>query len=166
MITKLLQAIQDKIAAISGIAYADENWGQLDDYASNAPVKFPCALIDLNTAQWTNKGQHLQSGTATIAIDIARQKLTNTSAKASAWQKEKAWEIHDLMSNVHQAIHGQRLVKGCGAIVRTSTAKVRRQDGIQHYRILYTCTVQCDYETGINIASGAEVSPEIILEPQ
>ena len=46
---------------VSKINYIDEDWGQLDYYAANFPVKFPCVLIDINHGQYSNLAKDIKS---------------------------------------------------------------------------------------------------------
>jgi len=127
------------------LKYIDEDWGQLDAYSPHPPAKFPLALIDLGDAIYQNLGidrkvspMHRQTAEATVVITIANQKLTNTSSKAPAAQKDAAWFIQDIIQKVHEQLQGKCVTETDGALIRTSARKIRRDDGIQEYEITYT----------------------------
>ena len=142
----LLQAIQNRLAeTVADLNYVDENWGQLDLYGNEIPVKWPCALISLNSAVFSNIGTDVkakpinrQEGTATVELAFAKLKLTNSSFKAPAAQKQKAWEIWDIIKKAHEVLHGWNPEPGTGKLIRTGISQVRRDDGVQEIRVIYT----------------------------
>ena len=141
----VLQNIQDILTAIPELRYIDEDWGQLDDYSPNPPTQFPLALIDIGNLQYSDIGkdrsatpQNRQMATGTIVISIANLKLTNTSGKAPQTQKNQAWSIWDIIQGIHEKLHGIVVGGSAGAMMRTATKKVKRDDGIQEYEVTYT----------------------------
>ncbi|MBS1535327.1 MAG: hypothetical protein JST78_09635 [Bacteroidetes bacterium] len=142
----ILLNIQDKITTtVPELLYVDEDWGQLDNYSPNFPVKWPCCLIDVGSATYSNIGQsktekpiNRQMAEATLVLTIANLKTTNTSASAPAKQKAKAWSIHSIIQKVHEQLHGFRPESNCGALIRSSHRRIRRDDGVQEYEIIYT----------------------------
>lgn len=143
---QILTNIQNKIATdLPQIMYVDENWGQLDLYGPEIPVKWPCILIDFNSGQFSNIGRDLkaspenrQQGTTVIELTVANLKLTNSSFKAPASQKSKAFDIWQHVKDLHIIIHGWSPEENAGGLMRTGFSKVRRDDGVQEIRILYS----------------------------
>lgn len=140
-----LQAIQTILETITELKYIDEDWGQLDNYSPHFPTQFPLALVDIGRLVFENIGmdksatpQNRQTGTGTVVITIANAKLTNTSVKAPQGQKDAAWKIWDIIEKVHAKLHGAKVTAKVGALVRISTMRMRRDDGIQEYEITYT----------------------------
>ncbi|GEP52362.1 hypothetical protein FNO01nite_30340 [Flavobacterium noncentrifugens] len=125
--------------------YIDEDWGQLSDYGQNPPVKWFCILIDISAANYSDIGRdrkecpaNRQQGTGIFTFTIADLKLTNSSAKAPALQKEKSRSIHAYKEMVHEALQGFAPTETTGGFVRTGMRKIKRDDGIQQYQITYT----------------------------
>lgn len=144
----ILQNIQNLLSLISNLNYVDEDWGQLDYYSANHPVKWPCCLIDINSVNYSNIGIdrtklpiNRQLGEATVKITLANLKLTNTSSSAPQVQKDKAWLIWDILEKVHQKLHGFSPSPNCSKLIRTSMQRTLRDDGIQVYEIVYTFEV-------------------------
>jgi len=140
-----LEAIQAKIMEVEAIPYVDEDWGQLDDYSPNYPVKWPCCLIDLQGASFSDTGmqrnaspENRQEATATVTLVFANQKLTNGSGRAPLSQKQATWLIHDIIEAAHKLLHGWRPVEPHGKLVRTGQRKIRRDDGVQMHQVIYT----------------------------
>lgn len=136
---EILEQIQELLKP--KFKYVDENWGQLG--IPNAPVKWPCALIDCNDASFTNNSNNIraipqlrQEGTINIEITISNLRLTNSSGNAPQGQKNKAWEIYNLIEEAHKTLQGQTI--GNGKLIRSRQQRVRRNDGIQEHRIIYT----------------------------
>ncbi|MGD1319174.1 hypothetical protein [Chryseobacterium sp. 2R14A] len=143
--TDILQAINDKLNEVTELKYIDENWGQLDLYGPQIPVQWPCALVDFNNGQFTNIGrnyrktpQNRQEGNIAVEITIGNLKLTNSSNKAPSFQKEKAFAIWDLINKVHEVLQGWSPEENAGVLIRTTFNKVRRDDGVQEFRVIYT----------------------------
>ncbi|MBS7234057.1 hypothetical protein KHA90_23925 [Flavobacterium psychroterrae] len=142
---QFLENTQAQINEVPGIAYIDEDWGQLDDYSPNPPVKWPCCLIDITNIDFSDIGrdnksipQNRQEGTGSIVLTFANLKLTNTSFNAPQAQKDDARAIHELIELAHGKIHGFAPVMGSGRLMRKSFKRVKRDDGIQQYQVVYT----------------------------
>ena len=142
---KVIKAIQDKLSANGNFEYVDENWGQLDYYSPNFPVKWPCVLIDITSANFSNIGKdnskvpaNRQMGAIVVELRIANLRLTNTSAKAPTMQKLYARSIWELVEQVHMELHGWNPTQGTSKLIRQSINRVRRDDGVQEYAVRYT----------------------------
>jgi hypothetical protein len=146
---QILQAVQNQLSEVPGINYIDENTGQLDAYSPNYPVKWPCVLLDINNARFSNLGMdksrqpmQRQIGEFNLEVRVANLKLTNSSAKAPSRQKEQAASIWELIEEIHKALHGWRPNTMSGALIRTTVNRVLRDDGVQEYAIVYSSDVQ------------------------
>lgn len=142
---EILLAIQNKMSEVISLQYIDEDWGQIKYYDSHPAVKFPFALIDFNQLSFDNLGidrtatpANRQTANGTIAITIGNIKLTNTSHNAPLNQKNKAWEIWEIIESVHGCLHGWKPTEATGALTRTGLQRIVRSDGIQEYRITYS----------------------------
>ncbi|MBP4139639.1 hypothetical protein [Flavobacterium geliluteum] len=140
-----LQAIQTKLATIAALQYIDEDWGQMDSYSPNPPTKFPCALIDITSLNFSNIGKdnsanpiNRQLADGTITFILADIKLSNTSHRAPQSQKDNAWTIWTIIEDLHKTVHGWKPTEVSGALMRTGLKRIRRDDGIQEYQITYT----------------------------
>lgn len=135
----LVQSFQNQLSPQElGLLYIDEDWGQMD-YYDYPPVKFPCALIEIQDAEYTNDGELQQRGTLTIVLKLFLLKLSNTSNGAPQNQKEDAKKIWTILEEVNKRIHGQSfLSKGWGVPIRKKMQKIKRQDGIYQRNIIYT----------------------------
>ncbi|MFU8844008.1 MAG: hypothetical protein ACNA7V_09405 [Bacteroidales bacterium] len=140
---QLLENIKTRLSAkVPALSYIDENWGQLS--MPNPPVKFPMVLTDIEEVQWSNQAKHLQSGIATVSIQLADMKLGNTNRKAPDHQRNRAAHILDIMSAIHAALHGWAQQNSHGPMTRTSTRKLTRDDGIRLFDMTYTCQIVDD----------------------
>jgi hypothetical protein len=142
MINDILTVIQERLQAnVEPLKYIDEDWGQLDFYSDNPPSKFPAALVEIQNVPWRNQGAKSQDGTVSVSINIAALKLTSTNPKAPASQREKAASIWLIAEKVHQALHGWRDSRypAIGVLTRTSSRRVKRDDGIRQIELLYSC---------------------------
>ena len=135
---QLIADLKTRLATVAAIRYIDEDWGQLDYYSPNQPVKWPCVIIDINQAAWGNQGEHVQIGLAQISIRVADMKLSNTNAKAPSSQQTAAASIFDLLTSIHAALHGWTADSASGPLTRTLTRKVNRDDGIREFEMIYS----------------------------
>jgi hypothetical protein len=143
---ELITAIQERLANNVSLKYVDENWGQLDYYSPNFPVKWPCALIDIAQSQFDNIGRdnnqvpaNRQMGQLVIEIRVADMRLTNTSMKAPNMQKAYARSIFEQIEEIHALLHGWNPIEKSSKLIRTSQSRVKRDDGVQEYAIYYSC---------------------------
>lgn len=143
-----LQAIQQRLAQIPELNYVDEDWGQLDYYSPNHPVQWPCALIDVGAAGFSNIGMdrtqkpvNRQMGTISAVITVANLRLTNTSQRAPQGQKNNAWHVHTLKNKIHEKLQGFEPTEKSAKMIRASVQRVQRDDGVQQYEIIYTFTM-------------------------
>ena len=91
----IINEIENLLSNITELQYIDEDWGQLDYYSPNFPVKWPCVLIDVSDAQFENLGvdiqlnpKNRQTANLKISFTVADQRLGNTSFNAPLTQKE------------------------------------------------------------------------------
>lgn len=140
-----LENIQEKLTLVEELKYIDEDWGQLDDYGRDTPVKWPCCLIDIQGIDYTNIGldksakpMQRQEGTATVILKFANLKLTNSSAKSPLRQKETSWLLSKIMQKAHEQIQGFRPSGSSGSLIRTAMRRIKRDDGIQAYQVIYS----------------------------
>lgn len=139
----ILTDIQERLMLkVPAINYVDEDWGQLDDYSPNFPVKWPCALVDCFGANYENLGNKVQMGLATIRIQIADVKLSNSSGKAPAEQKTKSKSFYLLMKEVYKALHGYTAHDHYSALIRVSEKRLRRNDGVRVHEMLFTVEIK------------------------
>lgn len=142
----ILQSIQNHIAtSVNAVRYVDENWGQLDLYGPEIPVKWPCVLIDIGSGQFSNIGRNnnvipanRQQGTFSVELTISTLKLTNSSFNAPPTQKWHAFEIWEIVEEIHKKIQGWPPTDKSGGLIRSSLNRVRRDDGVQEIRVIYT----------------------------
>lgn len=140
-----LETLQTKLATLTALKYIDEDWGQLDSYSPHPPAKFPCALIDITSMNFSDIGKdtadnpiNRQLGNGIVTFIIADEKLSNTSFKAPQTQKNNAWSIWAIIEDLHKLVHGYKPIANSGALMRTGIKRVRRDDGIQEYQITYS----------------------------
>ncbi|NDV45492.1 hypothetical protein D0T49_00295 [Paludibacter sp. 221] len=140
MIADLIQDFQTRLMVqVPELLYIDEDWGQLDYYDKFPLVKFPCALIDIQNATFTNDGELAQRGVLTVVVKLYLLRLSNTSNAAPQSQKnnaKKGWAIYE---KVNRALHGQDFLPvGFAAPIRQSMQRVKRADGVYQRDITYT----------------------------
>jgi hypothetical protein len=141
----IIQNIQAKLDVLTELKYIDEDWGQLDYYAPNFPVKWPCVLIDVSSANYSDIGidktsmpRNRQQAEALISLTIANLKLSNTNIRAPQTQKDNAFSINGVIEKIHQQLHGWNPADNAGKLIRRSRNRIKRDDGVQEYTIIYS----------------------------
>ena len=106
-------SIQGELGKITDLKHIDKNWGQL--LHEQPPVKFPCALLDISSVEYSQLDHLAQKANGIIEITIANFRLTNSSSKAP--RKEDAYAVLEIIEKIHQRLHGwsngefQRLIR-------------------------------------------------------
>ena len=139
---QLLTDIQNRLMTINTLKYVDEDWGQMDYYMPHAPVKFPCALININNVQYSNAGDLLQFGLVNIVITVADIKLSNSSGKAPQLQKQAAWKVYDTIKAVVKVLHGWSGSAHYNPLSRTTITRRKNDDGINLFDINFTTNIK------------------------
>lgn len=141
----LIQATTTKLSEVVSLQYIAENWGQLDHYSNNPPVQWPCALVDIGSASFSDIGRdnsqipiNRQMGSIQVTVRIAHLRLGNTSHMAPQTQKDATWSVFETIEEVHGKLHGFEPVENCSPLMRKSFARVIREDGIQEYIVVYS----------------------------
>ncbi|MDB0611265.1 hypothetical protein PL371_05135 [Tenacibaculum maritimum] len=83
-----------------------------------------------------------QTGDVSISLTIAMLRTTNSSGKASKYQKDTARSIHGIIKKIHGKIHGKQAHKGTGTLTRKSFRRVKRDDGVQEFTIIYSLSIK------------------------
>lgn len=146
---EVIQSIVAKLGSLIDLKYVDEDWGQLDYYSQNFPVKFPCVLVDISSANFQNLGldktaspMQRQTSETTVSLTIANVKLSNTSHNAPQGQKDDGDSIWVLLETIHKVLQGWNPTDKSGKLIRVGMQRIKRDDGVQEYTIIYTAGMQ------------------------
>ena len=133
----LIKDIQNRLTEIPQLKYIDVDWGQLDYYDS-PPVKYPCCLLDIVQGDFTDAGNLAQIGLIGVEIRLVDLLHTNTSAKAPEGQKNRAFDVLRLLTEIYKKLHGWHGLKSnYGTLTRRNFSRVNREDGLKEYRMLF-----------------------------
>ena len=131
----ILNAILTKLEDVESLQYIDENWNQLSTL-SDIPVKFPCALVDFRIVDKEEYLNLAQRGTYYVEIVVAHKKTTNTSFRAPSAQREKAFEIYDIVDEIHETLHGWSPTVNSGRMYDKTLSK-EFQQGIKKMVMIF-----------------------------
>lgn len=124
--------IQQQLSTVPALKHIDKNWNQLN--YEQPPVKWPCALIDIANADYSQVAQLHQIAEADVEITIADLRFTNTSLRNP--KHEDGFDIFTLLDDVHQALQGFRPT-GAQQLVRANLQKVETGYNYEVYRMTY-----------------------------
>ena len=141
----IIKAIMDKITEIGVFKYVAEDWGQLDSFGENAPLKYPCCLIDFENITYSDEGQKTQRAFANISLTIANVIAHNTSTKAPEYHLSTNLNFYDLLDVLQENVHGWH--PPCqsvqGNLTRTKVTKLKKRSGLKaalvNYRLQFVC---------------------------
>jgi hypothetical protein len=133
----LIDNIREKLGnEVSALKYIDQDWGQMD-YFNPPPVKFPCALLDIQSVNYSNTTNNMQIGEAILAVRLFDMRLSNSSIGAPSNMKEQAGKIWQLVEDINRALHHQFVGASFGKPVRTQMRRTKRNDGCYQTEIYY-----------------------------
>lgn len=126
--------IQEALETIRELRYVGEDWGQLN--FEQPPVDFPCALIDLGGAQFSSAGRNTQQVEAIVNITIADLRFNGITPNLPDREKERAFEIFDLIDKVNGLLHGHG-GETFSRLCRVSLKKMLREDAVREFVMSY-----------------------------
>jgi hypothetical protein len=132
-IKSILLAVQAHLgAAVPAIAHLDKDWGQL--YYEQPPVKWPCALLDIEDIQYDQRGHGGEQAKTRLSVTVAGMRLKKSSGAAPL--AEEAYELIDLIEQIHDAL--QLFTTGEFApLFRSSVKKILSDSGKEAYKLTY-----------------------------
>lgn len=141
MITQeIIKSVLDKIDKIQEFKYVAENWGQLDFFGDNAPVKYPCCLVEFGKIIYTNEGELTQRAIADITLTVANLITHNTSTKSPEYHLATNLNFYDLIDLLQKNIHGWK--PECqsvqGNLTRNGFSKQPKRNGLKIGTVIYS----------------------------
>lgn len=132
---QIIKRFQEQLKTnVPTLAEVAEDYGQCEFYAERPPVKFPCALIDVQDAAYSDTGGNRQHGTLTVVVKLYILNLATSNPAADA--TVKGWQC---CNNIIKALHGQDFIKnGFATPRRVRLQRIKRRDGIYERDITFT----------------------------
>ena len=142
METIILSIQRQLTRKVPGLNYIDRDWGQL--LLDNPPLKYPSALIDLQSVEYETFQRGNQRARATFAVTICNSRITPTSSRSP--RKEDAYLIFRIMREVHYALHMFTNEGNFTPLMRVSIQKNEVSPAAESYTIYYRTTFDITYE--------------------
>lgn len=153
---QIFLAIQQQLLTVPALKHIDKNWNQLN--YEQPPVRWPCALIDIANADYSQVAHLHQIAEADVEIIIADLRFTNTSQRNP--NREDGFDIFTLLDDVHQALQGFRPANA-QQLVRTNLQKVENGFNYEVYKMTYRTSWNVEKLTD---TTSAHVDPVIVNE--
>jgi hypothetical protein len=161
-----LQAIQVTInegdAPQSAFRFIDQEMGQMEYHNgdNNPPVDWPCVLIDIDDAKFSELGDNIQQGDIKVVIRLGFPPFSGTDLLTPPEFRNKALFFYELEKAVNLVMHGwsPRLVTVSDtepqadlteiykALIRESATTEKRQDFIRVRVLTYSLAME-DHST-------------------
>lgn len=133
MLKNVMKAVKEALQQVPELRYAGEDWGQLD-YFRQSPVKFPCALVDVEAVDYSDNGARYQQGIGSLTVRVADSRMFNGSFQAPPSDTEFA--AFDLLQSVYKALQGLS-GETFSPLTRTKLVRARRDDSIREFRLSF-----------------------------
>jgi len=150
----LYQALIEHIQAeVPEIKYIEQDLGQLENYDLRPAVSWPCLLIDMDGAKFSDAGNdNHQLADCLLSFRLGLVKYTNDNSLTPTNIRAKALSYFELENKLFKALHAWA-PQGFGALLRRETATERRDDDIRvrvsKYIFSYTDTTAAPVRTTI-----------------
>jgi hypothetical protein len=140
--TALIAYVQTTIPAIR---YISQDYGQLDFYDDTPPVSWPCLLVDINNANYSQGGHNLQLVEASVTLRLAHTSYSDISNLPPAQVLELGLKHLELEQQVITALHNwQPAHEELGSLTMESVASAKRDDNIRERVITLSTSMQYD----------------------
>ena len=103
MLKDILQDITLRLCKIKELRYVASNWGQLD--YEQPPVQWPCALVDVQGADFSALGSGSLLGEAQVSIQIVNRPTVQTSARSPRPAQDCNLILLDIADQIYAALH-------------------------------------------------------------
>jgi len=155
----LFESISERLKAnVPELNWIDWDWGQLEVLEQEYPIQFPCALIDIQSIDWSNAGNNLLTGNTNINIRVAFDiyEDTHVAVGVTAPQREYAFERMKLLNKITswlQGFGGNILSNGSGGyrdnhFNRLNAGRYgseKREDGLKVITMQFACNLRNNY---------------------
>ncbi|MGL5683602.1 MAG: hypothetical protein ACRDDZ_11220 [Marinifilaceae bacterium] len=130
---ELLKTVLANLSTLPGI-YVGEDWGQLN--FDKPPVSFPCALIDIDSVDYSNLAQGKQHANAVFNVTVADMFAHHIAHGMQDKHLNNELKIYDTLKAVNKILHNKS-IPGYGTIIRVRMDKTKREDDIREFVISY-----------------------------
>ena len=131
-IKELLLDIQDHLMSCLPKLWTDKDWGQLQ--FPQPPVKFPCALLDVENVTFSSLERGGQMADVNIVLTVANQRLKPTSSKAP--DRKDGYSLLDIVESIHLALQLHH-AEWYAPLVRKDMRKVYVDNTSEVYSVTY-----------------------------
>ena len=140
---ELLLDIQSQLAQEVPGLWTDKDWGQFQ--YQQPPVKYPCALLDIEQASFSDLRRGHQMSDVNIVLTVANQRLKPTSVTAP--NKEDGYFLVELLESVHNALqlHHQEWY---APLMRKSMRRIYVDNTSEVYAVTYGTSFVSEHNTG------------------
>lgn len=130
MTQEVLIAVQRRIMELcpDPIRYVAEDWGQLDCGTDSLSVQFPCVLLDIEEAGFSDLARRVQRVDALLTVRIAAA----SDLPAAAPKSEQPFALLGLTQRLYTLLQGFSGTTFSG-LTRIKLRRERRKDSIKVY---------------------------------
>lgn len=149
MIKNVVDTFIEKLRTIPQIKYTAEDLGQLENPLLFSDLQFPCALVEIEKIEYTDRSNRVQNGTGSFGIRVIQKEGPDTNE-----------QTHELARQVYTALQGL----GGDTFSGTSRTKLQKYNhGFRYREINQTFRFQHTDESAANQTFIAVVPPEITI---
>lgn len=137
IILALMEHIRENLPEVS---YIDEYYGQLEGENETNPVTFPCVLIDVEGADWTEFTPRIQSGHINLSVRLVIDCYDDTHYGSGT--EDKIQVRYELYNRLHSSLQGFSPHHKMDYLNRVKSQNYTITGGLKVYETTYTfdCT--------------------------
>lgn len=91
---------------VPALRWIDQDFGQLEEDDIRPATSFPCALIDIGDADYTDLSENVQHGTVRVLIRLGFAPFSSSHQGAPGSVKDKALQYYNLEQQIYEAVQG------------------------------------------------------------
>lgn len=125
---EVLLRLKDKAPLLQ---YIEQDFQQLENYEMRPPVKWPCALIEVDNFSFTDAGNELkQMATGILQVRIGQVAYSPSSGYTVQQIRDKALAFYETEQQIYAALHGWN-PEGFSKLLRRAAALEARNDDLR-----------------------------------
>lgn len=131
---ELILYVQEQLSISRAFAMVEKDWGQL--HYTPLPVKYPCALVDIDNVNYTELGRGLMLVEADLVVTVITMRLQPGSMRGP---KPGEMSVFGLLSSVHNTLQLSHPTWSA-PFVRRTLRKVYLDNTYEVYALTYSTT--------------------------
>jgi len=160
---RIFKTIQDTIRTeVPEIQWIDIDEQQFEAFGNDAPVDYPCVLVDFPAGNFSNMLELAQLNDITVSVRIAFKVMEKFNDKVPTVNRTEAFAHFAILKKVMNALHGLE-TEVFTPLIRTAYYKDQASIIPKIYTILFSTSLN-DLEVSRDYETTPKPEPEILTQ--